>query len=355
MPRTIDFSALSPRKKSPSIIVIIILTIGMLLLVSLIFIIPSQIVVTTFQYGSFVLIAAAVIAQIRQERRKATRLELFARSNGFGYQLSSTSINGNGTIFSHGHSRRLRNIFSGELENMAFRYYDYRYVTGHGKYSHTFELSVMEFTIPHQLPHFVIDSLVEPQNYGSSVLPIQFSQNQRINLEGEFSRYFSLYAPDRQAVSALTLLAPDAMAVLMQHGAACDIEIVGDKVYLYWADTAADPNSMQEKFTTAQEVIRVMSRNLRAAALDSTFTAAPQLSSSPLAQITNSGNRLSWIGMVAFIIILTIQTLVIFYEPSLVLYAIALYLVFPIYFIIKVIIKRRRRSAYLYSKRSFDN
>ncbi len=63
----------------------------------------------------------------------------------------------------------------------------------------------------------IIDSLVEEGNGNSSTLPIIFDRSQRLVLEGDFYKYFMLYAPDTYGITALTIIAPDAMEILMRH------------------------------------------------------------------------------------------------------------------------------------------
>jgi hypothetical protein len=86
-------------------------------------------------------------------------------------------------------------------------------------------------------------------------LPMQFSQSQRIHLEGDFSRYFALYAPDTYAITALTILAPDVMEIVMRYAGLCDIEIIDDKVYFYWPGVEVSVKSFENKFGTVQAVL----------------------------------------------------------------------------------------------------
>lgn len=77
---------------------------------------------------------------------------------------------------------------------------------------------------PRQLPNLMIDSLSNGQL--RQVLP----GTQRITLEGDFDRYFAVYAPVGYGRDALELLTPDVMAGLIDYGRQWDIEIVDDQL-----------------------------------------------------------------------------------------------------------------------------
>lgn len=64
------------------------------------------------------------------------------------------------------------------------------------------------------------------------------STDQKISLEGDFDKYFTLYAPQQYKTGALYIFTPDVMQAAIQHGAAFDMEIIGRKLYIYKISTA---------------------------------------------------------------------------------------------------------------------
>jgi hypothetical protein len=185
-------------------------------------------------------------------------LEQFASSNGLTYAERQIVGKWPGTIFSIGNARSATNVIQGQFLDLPFATYKYSYITGSQKNTKYFDLQVVEFTLPRSIPQFVIDSLVEPGNANGSIstLPIRFKESQRINLEGDFSTYFALYAPDQYGISALTILAPDVMHVLMEHAATCDIEIVNNKLYFYWPDVALSRAQYEKIFLVASHILQ---------------------------------------------------------------------------------------------------
>lgn len=82
----------------------------------------------------------------------------------------------------------------------------------------------MEMRLPRALPHLMIDA----RRNGSlrSLLP----GTQRLSLEGDFDRYFTVYVPQGYERDALQLLTPDVMVCLIDHGRRWDIEIIEDRL-----------------------------------------------------------------------------------------------------------------------------
>lgn len=223
-----------------------------------------------------VLMGLALIARqhIIMQRMRQQALQTFATQNNLQFSQEVPAKNEVGSLFSHGSSRNGSNGISGTFSNLSFQLFDYSYDTGSGKSRRTHKLTVLSFNLPRHLPHMVIDSLVEPGSNGSSALPIVFNRNQRIELEGNFNRYFDLYAPDTYGISALTIVAPDVMMTLMQHAALCDIEIIDNKLYFYWPIVADEADEFEKIFSTAKEVLEEVQTKLTRSNIYATETQA---------------------------------------------------------------------------------
>ncbi len=255
---SINFTALDNLKKEP-------ISNGVLLLLFPFgFIIPLIVLILEPKsFLSLVILVAASIFLIRTalnngkiQKNNEAILSAFAGQNGFEYRMSAVDIdNLSGTLFTHGHSKHYDKPFTGSVDGFPFTLFDYKYATGSGKSRRIYNATVMELSLPRTLPHMVIDSLVEKDSIGTSTLPIVFDKSQRIELEGDFHKFFSLYAPDTYGVSALTIIAPDAMDALMRHAALCDIEIIDNKLYFYWPHLADSKQEYEDMFTTVQEVL----------------------------------------------------------------------------------------------------
>ncbi|MES2971896.1 MAG: hypothetical protein V4702_06265 [Patescibacteria group bacterium] len=239
-------------------------------LASLMIVIPLFL---SFQYELFILIIFVgffgfVVYCLAVQHKLRTHnqfvLEAFALENSFTYTsaFANDFKTDPGTLFTHGHSKKASHIFAGDFAGYPFTLFRYDYATSSGKSRRSYDAEVMELTLPRVLPHMVIDSLMKGDSFGGSVLPIAFDKNQKIELEGDFYKYFSLYAPDKYGISALTIIAPDAMEALMRNAALCDIEIVDNKLYFYWPKVADAKVEYEEIFRTVQAVLEEIGKKL---------------------------------------------------------------------------------------------
>lgn len=205
------------------------------------------------------LVAAVVYIVLQWRKTEIHNEDLmhdFALKNNMAYEPKFAGMNQFGTLFDQGHSKKTTRVLSGLIADLPFHCFEYYYETGSGKSRRSYDAMVMEVTLPRVLPQFVIDSQLE------DVMPIVFDKSQKIELEGDFHKYFDLYAPDTYGISALTILAPDAMEELMQHAALCDIEVVENKLLFYWPAPAKTKSQYEEIFNTAQAVITKLGKKL---------------------------------------------------------------------------------------------
>lgn len=265
MKQNLSFEPLQALPKAQSLqanFVIVVLT------ASVIFFLASTNIFEVFSFPLGLLAFAVIWIVLWLDGRKSLQtrqqvLQNFADINNLTFNsIYNNAAAEHGSLFSHGHSQRGNNVLIGKLGELPYALYHYRYITGSGKHQTSHDLTVMSFTLPRFLPHMVIDSLVEPGASSSSALPITFNSSQRLTLEGDFSEYFALYAPEKYSISALSIIAPDVMMTLMEHAALCDIEIVGNKLYFYWPLVADSKESYEKIYATAEAILEEIEHKL---------------------------------------------------------------------------------------------
>ncbi|MCA9342667.1 hypothetical protein KC950_01480 [Candidatus Saccharibacteria bacterium] len=213
--------------------------------------------------GFLILVAWIVWSVYLSQKKFNETLKNFAKINNFSYIMGKDQNDSKrGTIFSHGRHKTSWNIIAGDYNNLSFELYSYNYTTGSGESSKVNYVQIFEITLPRKLPHIVIDSLIESGTSQGSVLPIIFDSSQKIELEGDFYKYFALYAPDKYGVTALTLIAPDVMETLMQFAAKCDIEIIDNKLYFIWPETPRSYQQYKDIFNTVDKILDQIQKKL---------------------------------------------------------------------------------------------
>ncbi|AUG28030.1 MULTISPECIES: hypothetical protein [Microbacterium] len=159
------------------------------------------------------------------------RLDRFARANAMTWYPSVPAPPLPGMVFGLGHGREATDVVRGESPRFV-EFGNYVYRTGSGKNESTHRWGYVAVKLATPLSNIVLDALGNNGLFGST-LPAAFDGAQRLSLEGDFDRYFTLYCPSGYEADALYLFTPDIMARFVDHAAALDVEIVDDWLFLY--------------------------------------------------------------------------------------------------------------------------
>ncbi|MGV8850952.1 MAG: hypothetical protein ACOH1M_00110 [Rhodoglobus sp.] len=184
------------------------------------------------------LAGGALIVGVRSWRRNGGpwqrfyRMNKFAEDNALTFAPLDTTISYPGLIFEHGGSRSIRNRFR-STDGRSLDYGNYRYVTGSGKNRRTHNWGYLALELDRALPHMVLDARSNNQLFGVSNLPQSFAKNQVLKLEGDFNTHFTLYCPREYERDALYVFTPDLMALLIDHAAPYDVEVIDKWLLVY--------------------------------------------------------------------------------------------------------------------------
>jgi len=183
-------------------------------------------------------VAFVVIILIKSANNRLirfVRLSRFAEANGMTYYPLTLNPNYGGMIFSIGDGRNSHDQLI-SMSGKAFEIANYSYVIGSGKSRRIIEKGYIRVQLDRNLPHMVLDSVSNNTNlFGLSLsnLPVSFDKNQRLSLEGNFDKYFTLYAPADYEQDALYVFTPDLMALFIDSINGFDAEIVDNYLYIY--------------------------------------------------------------------------------------------------------------------------
>lgn len=237
-------------------------------------------------------------------------IKRFANANGYSYEAEIKSgIEGlHGSLLSKWLSTEGKNVVKGSLHGSRFSLFEYEYEVGTSDNKHKVKNIVGVIILKRDMPHFIIDSLVEGNGLRPSVLPVQFDRSQRLELEGDFNRYFDLYIPDKYQVAALTILAPDIMQLLLELGAKCDVEVIGSQLYFYWPKDDFDIS----QFARAHRTMNVVYSKINDQLNDLDIFGTPEqklhhqeIRSEPAVKLKKSGKKVAG-GSVAVMVAITV-------------------------------------------------
>ncbi|GEM_PF-990431 len=252
----------------------------------------------------------------RSANIRTIRLARFAHSNGWRYERQSKQVLHQGMIFQIGHSRKVTNVisFAGTDQTVGFELGEYTYSTGSGKNRRTYWWTYCCVELERNVPHMVLDSQHNNVRlFGKDIfsnLPATFRKDQVISLEGDFDKYFTLYAPTAYKRDAYYVFTPDLMALLIDHSRSYDAEVIDNKVYFYAPSSGRqhlllDPNAMYGWLRIINTVGMKVSRQ-------TDYYADETVGNRSADTVASSGRRLrqgvSWVAIivVAIIIILNI-------------------------------------------------
>ena len=182
--------------------------------------------------------------------RRHVRMADFASRCGLAYDpIGKTGAIGTGLVFDVGYSRHYRGVLSYEYDGQRLLEVGrYEYTVGDGKHRRTYTWHYAGVRLPRKVPHLVLDSKANDSTLMGkaliSNLPVVISNSQRISLEGDFDKYFTLYAPKQYEVDVRYVLTPDVMAALVDQSSLFDIELVDDMAFFYTLQSEKSDDQM---------------------------------------------------------------------------------------------------------------
>lgn len=206
-------------------------------------------------------LAVVAVRTVGGSRRGGDRWERlfrrtrFASDNGLVYTEAGPLPQYPGLIFSLGSARRtFHTVHRSAAPTLDIG--SYQYTTGSGRNTRTHTWGYLAMRLERRLPHMLLDARGNNSILGGSTFPVAFRRDQRLSLEGDFDKYFTLYCPSEYARDALYVFTPDLMASLIEESSAYDLEIVDDWMFLYSrsAIDIDDPATLARLFRISETV-----------------------------------------------------------------------------------------------------
>ncbi|WP_219948819.1 hypothetical protein [Salinibacterium sp. M195] len=182
--------------------------------------------------GSGIYVGVRFVRRNGSPWQRFYRMSRFAEANNLSFAPLETKISYPGLIFGEGGARAIRNRFQ-SASGRGLDYGNYEYTTGSGKNRRTHNWGYLALQLDRALPHMVLDARANNQLFGISNLPLTFSKNQVLKLEGDFNSHFTLYCPEQYERDALYVFTPDLMALLIDHAAPFDVEVIDKWLLVY--------------------------------------------------------------------------------------------------------------------------
>jgi hypothetical protein len=197
----------------------------------------------------------------------------FAEVNNFKVQprLEVTAIVPP-TMVKAGNSRTNSEGVSGMVGQTAFDIFWFEFTIGSGKNSHSFSTTIIRLDINAQLPYLFLRAKKGLTEGDTSSL------KEKLKLEGDFNKFFTVYAEQNSEVDDLVILTPDVMQFLISQDPEYNIEFYTSSLYIIADGDLRRPQSLPGLYNFSLKLYNQIIQNLPMSAIDK---AHPDIASSP--------------------------------------------------------------------------
>ncbi len=184
----------------------------------------------------FYSLALAINKSQTEEVIKNIKLTNFTINNGFHYQPKNIGMKRQGLIFNLGSNRTFKDVISAQVGDKKAEMSNYSFDIKTKDNTVTYTHGYIMIQLNRKLPHMILDTKANNGNFfgiNFSNLPISLNSNQKFQLEGDFDKYFTFYAPAGYERDALYIFTPDLMALFIDESYPFDAEIIDDRLFIY--------------------------------------------------------------------------------------------------------------------------
>lgn len=225
---------------------------------------------------------AMAIDSLRLHRKRDSSLRTFALTNGFSIGLGIVVDQQNlSTIMQQGSHPKTDHYFSGHFHGMNFDFFQHKFTPTDGRDRKKEDVYTgIRLELPKTVPNLILDSHINDDDISN--LPVLVSDDQRLDLEGDFNKYFDYYAPEGYSIEALDLLSPEFMALLIDTQTDFDLELTGQSAYVFINKSYLHREEIQNLLEAAYVLSQSLSYKL------SNFSFTPQAKNPPMLKLRNN-------------------------------------------------------------------
>ncbi len=195
------------------------------------------------------------------QRMQAIFMEQVAKILDYKYVPSVGLPTVTGNLFKIGHSQQIKNVIIGSYNNLPIKIFNYYFLTGQGKNQRSFNYTIFEVETKSRIPDLVLLKN-DLSSFGS--LNTLTSGKEKLNLEGDFNKYFKLYILKDFQIEALQIFTPDVMAELIDKFKNVDmnIEINENKIYIFYEKLISKKDEILLSYNLIQKFSEKFAHNV---------------------------------------------------------------------------------------------
>lgn len=159
--------------------------------------------------------------------------------------------------FREGRNKATRHGLMGTLRNQAFRLFQYSYMLGHGKQEKYRFFAVIEVVFSGNFPHCYLNNVRNLNLDGMKELFLH-----QVRLPSAFDSAFKLYVPEGYEIEALEIFTPEILALLLDEKWQHDVELVGDKLYIFREKNIDTKIALQQELAHVGTLVEALAPRL---------------------------------------------------------------------------------------------
>jgi hypothetical protein len=208
--------------------------------------------------GLLALVVALILLARKARTSRTEALQHASLTLGFAFEaegdVEQMKALGDLPLYSHGHSKRMRNVMIGRAGREEARIFDYHYTTGGGNHSHTWRQTVALYPGGGRgLPDF----LLAPENVFHKIGQAFGYRDIDFDSSPAFSSRYLLRGPDEMAIrSAFTI----ETRTFLEQEQGWTIEVRAGNVGIYRAGKRCKPEEVAGFLEQSHAVLRALTR-----------------------------------------------------------------------------------------------
>lgn len=206
------------------------------------------------------IVTMEIIVENKKIRESEKKIPQFAKVNHFEYAAITSSSSYTTRFFSVGVGVEVQHVVRGQRFEVGE--YIIEDASSPAKFHH---YGFIEITLDNKVPHIILDSVSNEtsqsseQDY-SGKIRIDLNKDQMMQLEGDFTNYYTVYVAEGYGTDALYILTPDLMATLADAVADYDIEFVDNKLYLASRDVFRTADQFYKAFSAIEKISNAVNK-----------------------------------------------------------------------------------------------
>jgi hypothetical protein len=206
--------------------------------------------------GVLLLVGGVLVVSLRLEKQRIAALTAASQAMGFTFEpdgdLEVMKGFGDLPLYGHGHSKQVRNVMTGRAGERDVKLFDYRYTTGGGKSSHTWNQTVALFP---QGGGGLPDLILAPENILHKIGKVFGYGDIDFDSSPDFSSHYLLRGPNEMAIRSA--FGADALVYFGQQRG-WHVEVAGGNVGIYRSGQRCKPEELLAFLEQATAALRAL-------------------------------------------------------------------------------------------------